>query len=438
MKHVLTISIMLLVFMQAGFAQHEHHGEMEGEESMGMSHAFSRNLPMSRNGSGTGWLPDASPVHGYMFHSEEWMYMIHGNLFLRYNNQDITDRGSRGDAKFDAPNWVMGMGQTRVGNRGLFRFSSMLSLDPLTVGGEGYPLLFQSGETWQGEPLVDRQHPHDLFSELSVGYSHMFSGNVDAFIYFGYPGESAFGPVVFMHRPSSLYNPDAPIGHHWQDATHITFGVGTLGFRYKNLKLEGSLFTGREPDEERYGFDHPRFDSWSVRLSYNPSPSWALQVSRARMKDVHELGPREDINKITASAIHALQLGPDTFLNSAAVWGYNNAEGHHARNAVLLESALSMNTTIYGKYEWVEKSTEDLLLNEDMYGHGALFPVNTVTLGIQQDLFSVRKTNMAVGAQATWYRADSQLDSLYGKNPFALEIYLRAYPGLTGAGAGQD
>src|SRR5690606_36960664 len=178
----------------------------------------------------------------------KWMYMFHGNIFVRDNYQDIGNKGTRGDSRLDAPNWFMGMGQTKVGNKGLFRFSAMLSLDPWTVGGEGYPLLFQSGETWKGEPLIDHQHPHDLFSELSVGYTYMFSKNIDAFFYLGYPGEPAFGPVAFMHRVSSLYNPDAPIGHHWQDATHITFGVATLGFRFKDFKLEGSSFTGREPN----------------------------------------------------------------------------------------------------------------------------------------------------------------------------------------------
>lgn len=292
------IIILTALFMSAGaFAQHEGHDmhmkqdstehkdmdhDMENMVEGGMlSHSFSRNLSMNRNGSGTGWLPDNSPMYGYMLHSKKWMYMFHGNIFLRYNNQDVGNKGSRGGSKFDAPNWFMGMGQTRVGSRGLFRFSAMLSLDPLTVGGEGYPLLFQSGETWEGEPLVDRQHPHDLFSELSVGYTHMFSKDADAFVYLGYPGEPAFGPVAFMHRVSSLYSPDAPIGHHWQDATHFTFGVATLGFRYRDFKLEGSSFTGREPDEERYGFDKPRFNSWSTRLSYNPSPEWALQVSKA-------------------------------------------------------------------------------------------------------------------------------------------------------------
>lgn len=419
--------------------QAENHAAMKMQE-MPMSHSFSRNLSMNRNGSGTGWLPDAAPMFGYMIHSKKWMYMLHGNVFLRYTNQDISNKGSRGGSKFDAPNWFMGMGQRNVGTRGLFRFSAMLSLDPWTVGGGGYPLLFQSGETWQGKPLVDKQHPHDLFSELSVGYTHAFTKDIDAFVYLGFPGEPAFGPVAFMHRPSSMYNPDAPIGHHWQDATHITFGVSTLGFRYRNFKLEGSNFTGREPNENRYGFDRPRFDSWSARLSYNPTPELALQVSQAWVKDVHELGPREDVNKTTASATHAKHLGERNFLNTTLLWGYNKAvKGHHgAQHSALLESALTAGTTaVYGKYEWVEKSAEELLLNEETYGHDAVFNVNSFTLGVNQNLFKLANTNVAIGVQGTWYGVDKQLQSLYGKNPLAFQTYIRLYPGLMSSGAGR-
>src|SRR3546814_9098938 len=144
--------------------------------------------------------------------------MFHGNVFLRYNDQDITGKGSRGDNEFDAPNWLMGMGQRRVGEKGLFRFSAMFSLDELIGGGNGYPLLFQSGETFNGQPLVDRQHPHDFVSALSVGYTPRFSRDVDVFGYVGYPGEPTLGPVAFMHRPSPMHNPDPGLGHHWQAA----------------------------------------------------------------------------------------------------------------------------------------------------------------------------------------------------------------------------
>ncbi|MDQ2753348.1 MAG: DUF3347 domain-containing protein, partial [Bacteroidota bacterium] len=177
---------------------------MDMNKPMGnMSHSFSLNLPMSRNGSGTGWSPDAAPMYGTMYHSKKWMYMLHYNLFIRYNKQDVSDKGSRGGEMVDAPNWLMFMGQRKVGERGLFRFSTMFSLDALITGQKGYPLLFQSGESAHGVPLVDRQHPHDLFSELSVAYTYAFSKKADVFAYVGYPGEPALGPVAFMHRAST-------------------------------------------------------------------------------------------------------------------------------------------------------------------------------------------------------------------------------------------
>lgn len=148
---------------------------MDMNHSMdGMSHAFLLNLPMNRNGSGTGWLPDTAPMYGHMYHSSNWMFMLHYNLFVRYNNQDFTNKGSRGDELVDAPNWLMFMGQKKIKHNGLFHFNTMFSLYALISDG-GYPLLFQSGEVYKGQPLVDRQHPHDLFSELSVSYSHAFS-----------------------------------------------------------------------------------------------------------------------------------------------------------------------------------------------------------------------------------------------------------------------
>lgn len=413
---------------------HDPHAHASQHEQHFMPHAFSRNLRMNRNGSGTAWLPDNTPMYGYMVHNQKWMYMFHGNLFLRYNNQDLTNEGTRGNAKVDAPNWFMAMGQREIGKRGLLRFSAMLSLDPLTVGGAGYPLLYQSGETWKGEPLVDRQHPHDLFSELSIAYTHQLAQQTDAFVYLGYPGEPAFGPVAFMHRVSSLYNPDAPLGHHWQDATHITFGVATAGIRHRNFKFEGSIFTGREPNEERYGFDKPRFDSYALRLSFNPTRSLALQLSQAWVNDVHELGAREDISKTTASVIHAQSISKDKFLNSALVWGYNNADHHGEAHSILTESALSFSKTIlYGKYEWVQKSDEDLILG-DMVDHRTLFNINAFTLGVQQTLLTVFDTHLAIGTQASWYPADPSLRHIYGRNPIAAQFYIRLFPSLMSSG----
>ncbi len=226
---------------------------------MSMHSSIDLAEPMSREGSGTSWLPDSSPMYAKMFMFDDNMLMLHGAIFPRYTN--VSTR--RGDDRIDAPNWIMAMYSHPLGDNAQIGARLMMSLDPLTEGGRGYPLLFQSGESWNGEPLHDRQHPHDLFDELSFSLSQKFEHDLSAYIYFGYPGEPALGPPTFMHRPSAMDDPDAPLGHHWQDSTHVTFGVATAGLVWRNVKIEGSIFTGREPDEDRYDFDQPEFDSYS-------------------------------------------------------------------------------------------------------------------------------------------------------------------------------
>ncbi len=409
--------------MNHNMAQMNHGGMMMG------------NLPMSRSGSGTSWLPDASRKYGYMFHTDEWMFMVHGNVYVRYINSDIGDAGTRGDEKFGSTNWIMGMAQTKLGENGLFEFSSMFSLEALTIGGAGYPLLFQTGETWEGEPLVDHQHPHDLFGELSVTYTQMFNENTNAFIYLGYPGEPALGPPAFMHRPAGEYSPNSGIGHHWQDATHILFGVATLGFRYKNFMIEGSLFNGTEPNEYRWGFDELNINSWSLRLSYNPTDNLALQVSRGWINDAHPTGPREDVNRTTASIIHAAELSSDVYLTSSAVWGYNDiVRGHHpSSHSFLLESALTVNTTtIFGRFEWVNKDGGSLQLSPTNFTHDEiheLYGVSALAVGVQQKLFNTLNTNVALGVQGRLGFTPENLEQVYGESPLGLQVFLRIYPG---------
>jgi hypothetical protein len=391
-----------------------------------MCHAFSLHLPMNRNGSGTAWLPDHTPMYGYMVHGKKWMYMFHGNVFVRYNNQDIFGSGQRGDSEFDAVNWFMAMGQRRVRQNGLFHFSSMFSLD-LLFGADGYPLLFQTGESYMGQLLVDRQHPHDLVSELSVSYSQAINEKTDVFVYAGYPGEPALGSVAFMHRVSSLYGPDAPLSHHWNDGTHITYGVATLGVRYGKFKLDGSVFTGREPDEKRYDFDRPRFDSYSARLSYNPTASWSLQVSGGYIESPEILDPLKDIYRGTASVVYSKPLGTDNFLNITGLWGVNHSD--HKEHAVLLEAAMVIKRfSTYARYEFVQKSSEELDLEGSAYNGHTIYNLQATTLGFGYDLFRSSIVRIAVGAQAGLNIPDSRLYSLYGRSPLSAEFFIRVYP----------
>jgi hypothetical protein len=470
MKKIIILSFVLVGYISTAYAQHEHHEQQKkeppkaiqkkatnvsskrktvseaktvqinsGQDSLSekptdsmpvMTHAYSLNLLMNRNSSGTAWQPDATPMYGYMKMGKKWNLMVHGSIFLRYNHQDITNTVTRSDSltdMFDAPNWVMIMANRKVGSRGLLSFSGMLSADELVMGGNGYPLLFQSGETFNNKLLTDRQHPHDFISGLSAAYTHMVNKDIDITAYLGYPGEPAIGPPAFMHRISSINNPDAPLGHHWQDATHITFGVASLGLRYKILKFELSNFTGREPNENRYNFDKPRFDSWSYRFSVNPADNFAIQFSQAFIKSPETLEPEEHITRTTASILHSLILGEKTHLTSAAIWGANQKWEHRPEHSALLESNLQMNkTAVYGRYEFIQKSVHELSINGN--GTDKLFPVNALTLGASYNLLHAFNTNFRIGIQGSAFITPSELAGLYGRLPLAAEIYIHVLP----------
>jgi hypothetical protein len=403
-----------------GLAEHMH-------DSILMTHAYSKNLPMSRNGSGTAWVPDSSPMYMYMHGNKRSNWMVHGNVVLRYNKQDLFDKGFRGDTKVDAPNWFMGMYNRLVGSRGLLNATAMISFDAISVGGRGYPLLFQSGETYNGNRLVDRQHPHDFISGLSVGYTHMVNKDVDLTTYFGYPGEPALGPTAFMHRISALNNPDAVLGHHWQDATHIMFGVGTVGLRYKDLKLEGSIFTGREPDENRYNFDMARFDSYSYRISFNPTPDYSIQFSQGFLHEPEMLEPGVDVTRTTASIMRSQSLRTMNW-SQTLVWGMNDKEFHRTKeHSVLYENNLQFQgQAIYGRYEYVRKSAEELEL-ETTLGPGT-FNIHTLTLGYNRNISPAAPVEILAGLQTTINFPDKRLKRIYGSVPVGLEIYLQLRP----------
>ncbi len=393
-----------------------------------MTMASSLNLtdPMSRESSGSSWVPDSTPMYGRMFHFGDDMLMLHGAIFPRYVNANTR----RGDDRIDAPNWFMAMYSHPLGPNAQLGFRGMMSLDLLTEGGRGYPLLFQTGETWDGKALHDRQHPHDLFDELSVSYSQKFGNDFSAYLYVGYPGEPALGPPAFMHRPSAMDNPDAPISHHWQDSTHITFGVATLGMVWRDFKIEGSNFTGREPDEVRYDFDEPKLDSYSGRISWNPTENLALQVSHGYLHSPESLEPEVNQHRTTASLIYNRPLGPDSNWSNSFVWGQDRASGGDKTQSFLFETNYQRGRdTVYGRVEHVEKPGHELVLDE--VDHEKVFPINAFTVGYVRDLSHGGGIDVGLGGQVTINDIPDGLERYYGDEiPFSFQVFLRVRPSL--------
>lgn len=418
----LAIIIALLSAPSASAVEKENINE-HPTEMMGF---LSRNYSMNRDSSGTNWVPDSSPMHALQFKLGQWDAMFHANIYLRYTNQNTFEGSKRGDSDIDSLNWFMLMARRPLGENGQIALRGMFSLEPVTVGGGGYPLLLQTGETWEGQRLIDRQHPHDLFGELSVIYTRRLEQDSSAFIYFGLPGEPALGPTVYLHRPSAMNIPDAPLGHHWQDSTHITFGVLTGGFVLRDFKIDASFFNGREPDENRYDIDGPAFNSLSARLSWNPNKNISTQVSYGQLHTPEAIEPGIDVKRTTASVIWNRPLAEGKNLALSAIWGRNDADEAKAQDSFLLEGDYSSGkSALFGRMELVEKPAEDLGINSD-----EIFNVAALSLGAAREVYRQKGFSASIGTMGTVDIIEDGLKPFYGDLPFSFQVFIKIAPSL--------
>jgi hypothetical protein len=388
-------------------------------------------MSMSAMASGTAWQPSSGPMHMHHWNKNDWLLMLHYNAVVGVNAQG----GRRGVTKFESANWLMPMAFRKLG-RGTLQLRGMFSAEPFTFPPGGSPLLFQTGETYKGEPIIDRQHPHDLFMELSAQYTHPLGERGTWFTYFGYPGEPALGPVAFMHRASASENPAATLAHHLQDSTHITFGVLTTGFTYRWFKLEGSIFNGREPDENRYDFDAHKWNSRAARLWFMPNRNWALQISHGFLRSPEAHDPGVDIRRTTASLQYNRKFERGNWA-SAFVWGRNHLSGHHDGifnlNSYTAESTVQFldKDYLYTRLELVDK--DELLRPSDrtllgITQHHPIFRVGAYTFGGARDIWNTDKVSLAVGGDVTFYSKPAILDRIYGDNPVSWKIFFRLRP----------
>ena len=426
MRHLGALTFFALLCTPALGQQspHDHHADAPApQETEAHDGHVMRGLlgdyGMTRDGSGTSWQPDSTPMAGIHGAIGEWSTMVHGFATTVYDDQG----GPRGDTKTFTASMLMLMGQRQVAG-GTLGLRSMVSLDP-TMGKGGYPLLFQTGETANGvDPLVDRQHPHDFLMELAGSYSRPVSDDASIFVYGGLPGEPALGPTTFMHRYSGMANPEAPLTHHWLDATHITFGVVTLGAVWREWKLEASAFNGREPDEQRWNIDTGKLDSASARLTWNPTRHWSLQVSHGRLDSPEQLEPDVSVKRTTASATYDTSVSLGHWQTTFA-WGRNNKNPGETTDGYLLESALEIHKahTVFARLEHVGK---DELFDHDDPLHGEVFEVDKLSVGYRYDFYRTGPATFAIGGLVSGYRYPGELDAAYGNDPVSYMVFVQA------------
>jgi hypothetical protein len=380
-------------------------------------------LPSPHEGSGSSWQPASVSGHEWMWMRGGWELMAHGVVFVDYNQQG----GPRGAGKAESVNLGMLMEQHKLG-KGTILFRQMFSAESLTSPHPGFPELFQTGETYHGEPLVDHQHPHNVFAELSALYLLPLSKKISWELYGGPSAEPAIGPVTYIHRASAAELPLAPLSHHLQDSTHTSFGVVTTGFVIDRVKLEASAFNGREPNEERWSLQFAPLDSWSGRAFIAPARDWTAQYSVGRLEHPEALEPGSQWRQ-TASVEYNRPLAAGSWATSA-IWGRVHKIATDAiLNSYLLESTVNFRRRNYAfsRLELVDK--------DELFPQATVHPayrIGAFTFGGVRDLVQNHAWQLGLGSDVTFYSKPAALDAAYGNHPVSFQIFLRVRPGIAG------
>lgn len=451
MRHkIVMIALLLAIPAVAGAQQNGKKGDdmqgmpgMEGMQMPGMNmggmnsggndlitmypKTFLQEI-VSHTGSGTGTEPASVPIPMLMTKKGKWLLMFHANGFVLDEQQS----GARGEDKFFSTNWFMGMAQ-RAAGPGVFTARTMLSLEPATVTDRQYPLLFQQGETAYGKPIVDGQHPHNLFMEIAALYDLKLGKNGLLSFYAAPVGDPAIGPMAYAHRASASEDPLAPLGHHQEDSTHISEDVFTAGVTYRMARVEASGFHGREPDENRWNISQGKIDSWSTRLTVQPGKNWSGQYSYARITSPEALFPNENQERMTASIMYNRPFHNGDWVNSL-IWGRTKSmEDRSVFNSYAFESTLGFlgRNHVWTRIEDAERSNELLLGENPVPPNFVEQPIGRVqayTVGYDRDFHFVPHLSSALGAQATVYSVPAILQPAYGVHPSGVAVFIRLRP----------
>jgi hypothetical protein len=399
---------------------------MPGMSGMNMTDMNPASMDLMNLATGTSVNPDSWPMSMILTHFGSWNTMFMGGGFL----VDTQQSGPRGGDKLYSTNVAMASAEHRAGKSGAFQIDLMLSLEPATVTDRRYPLLFQTGETAFGKEIVDGQHPHNFIMGLALHYVRELGGHTRLEFYAAPVGDPALGPVAYPHRASAAELPEAPISHHWQDSTHISDDVVTVGLAYRRLKLEASGFHGAEPGENRWIIQQGAIDSWSTRLWFFPSRNWAAQVSMGRLAHPEALEPGDQVRS-TASLEYTRPLEGGSWASSF-IWGRNHetATGRNL-NSYLVESVLPIRRKnfVTGRAELVDKDElfdgQPLIEQNLDVLYGSTFRIGEYTIGYTRDVDIFRNVETGIGVNFTAYSLPDSIKPYYGDRPLGGNVFIR-------------
>jgi hypothetical protein len=350
-----------------------------------------------------------------------WHLMWHGYAFLDSNRQG----GPSGSRDFESINHFMVVAERPLGAWTL-SLLGMFSLEPATVLPEGSPLLFQRGETYRGTLLIDRQHAHDLFAELGAAWERPLGDAMHVRFFAGLRGEPAVGPEAYPHRASAAEIPMAPLSHHNLDSTHISDDVLTAAWSVKRVTVDGSVFHGAEPDENRWDLDQGKIDSYAGRIAWRPG-HFELQVSACRREEPEAVEPGDQTRQTASVAWdHTLPHGSIAVLGAS---GRNLLPDDQVEWGHLLEATWNLDTRhfIYGRLEQVDRDLYELI-HKTQRPEGVdpkRVHVESLVLGYAYAIPLIQEAQTAVGAALGYYHFDDRLDDVYGSSPVSLWVYLR-------------
>jgi hypothetical protein len=430
----------MLVGLRAAAAQRATPSSM-GSMAMPDMGALPLGVPMSRLGPGTSWLPDSTRERAARLEVRNWDVMLSGSAFGHYDRQ----AGLHGGTQWGDVDWEMAMAMRPLA-RGVARVELMTSFEALVDGPRGYPELLETGGAYRGARIVDHQHPNDLLMALGGAYDRPLTSNLAWSVYGAAVGEPALGPVHYEHRPSAADDPFAPIGHHWQDATHQAFGVVTAGLYTHAVKLEGSAFNAREPDAYHFNLDYggARLDSYAGRVTVNPVGAVSLSAWGGYLFDHDPLERGLGMQRYGASVLTSTAGVDGGSWSNAIIWGLNihhhgdrehvhdpNAPvpTHHLGASGLIESTLELGRrdAVFVRLEQVQKNGDDLgFLGDNLT---QLFTIREIAGGATHELAAMRGVSLDAGARASVELLPATLELTYRtRHPAGVDVYLRLRP----------